>query len=34
MNIGGWVMLITTWGIIIGLSCFCFYRVLSKKKIS
>jgi hypothetical protein len=34
MNIGGWIMLVMTWGIIICLSCFCFYRVLSKKKIS
>jgi phosphatidylglycerophosphatase A len=33
MNIGGWIMLIVTWGIILGLSGFCFYRVFSKKKL-
>jgi hypothetical protein len=34
MNAGGWTMLVITWSVIIGLLCFCFYRVLSRKKIN
>lgn len=31
MNIGGWIFLVVSWGIIVGLATFCFVRVLSKK---
>ena len=31
MTIGGWVMLILSWGFILGLSVFCFARVLASK---
>lgn len=27
MNIYGWIFLIASWGLIIGLSLYCFYRV-------
>ena len=32
MNIAGWLFLLVSWGIIIGLSIFCFIRVFSKKE--
>lgn len=28
MNIWGWIFMLTSWGFIIGLTIFCFYRVL------
>ena len=31
MTLAGWIMLIGSWTLIIGLCAFCFYRVLSKK---
>jgi len=33
MNPGGWIFLIISWGIILGLSAFCFIKVFSKKEI-
>lgn len=33
MNMGGWITIITSWGLIIALACFCLYNILSKKKI-
>jgi hypothetical protein len=33
MNSNGWTILILTWGIILGLTGYCFYRVLTKKKL-
>jgi len=32
MSIAGWLFLIISWGLIIGLTIFCFARVFSKKK--
>lgn len=32
MNLGGWIIIGFSWGIIIGLSVFCFARVFSKKE--
>lgn len=32
MNVGGWIFLIVSWGFIIILTVFCFYKVLSKKE--
>jgi hypothetical protein len=32
MNTTGWAMLILTWGLILGLCGFCFWKVLSKKE--
>ena len=29
----GWLFLILSWGLIIALSVFSFYKVLSKKKV-
>ena len=34
MNIGGWCMLIVTWGLILSLLGFCLSRVLSKKDLN
>jgi hypothetical protein len=31
MTTGGWVMLILSWGLILGLTVFCFVRVLTSK---
>jgi hypothetical protein len=30
MNLGGWIFLIASYAIIIGLNVFCFYRVLTE----
>jgi hypothetical protein len=32
MKISGWIFLLASWIFIIGLTIFCFYRVLTKKK--
>lgn len=32
MTPAGWTILILTWAIILGLSAFCFYKVLSKRE--
>lgn len=32
MNIFGWIFLVLSWGIIIGLNIFCFYRILSPRR--
>jgi hypothetical protein len=31
MTAGGWAMLVLSWGFIVGLTLFCFTRVLAKK---
>ncbi len=31
MNLGGWVFIILSWGFIVILTIFCFYKVFSKK---
>lgn len=28
---GGWTFLIVSWGVVIGLAAFCFFRVFVKK---
>ena len=28
MNLGGWIFIIVSWAIILGLNAYCFYRVL------
>jgi len=33
MRTSGWIFLVTSWGLILGLTGFCFYKVFSKKKI-
>jgi hypothetical protein len=33
MRPGGWVFLILSWGIILGLTIFCFFKVFSKKEL-
>lgn len=33
MRTGGWIFLMVSWGIIIGLAAFCFVRVFSKKEL-
>lgn len=33
MRLSGWIFLAASWGFIIGLAVFCFYRVFTKKKI-
>jgi hypothetical protein len=33
MNIGGWIFLLISWGIILGLTVFCFVKVFSKKEL-
>ncbi len=34
MRISGWFFLIASWSFIVGLTCFCFYKIFAKKKIS
>ena len=31
MNVGGWVFIVLSWGFIIGLCAFCFWKIFSKK---
>lgn len=31
MTLAGWIILIASWALIIGLCVFCFHRVLSNK---
>jgi len=33
MKPSGWIFLIVSWGVIAGLSIFCFYKVITKKKL-
>lgn len=33
MNIGGITFVGLSWGVIVFLTAFCFYKVLSKKKV-
>jgi hypothetical protein len=33
MKLAGWIFLIVSWGIILGLTAFCFIKVFSKKEI-
>lgn len=33
MRSGGWIFLVISWGLILGLSAFCFVKVFSKKEI-
>ncbi len=30
MTVAGWIFMLCSVGFVIGLMCFCFYRVLSK----
>jgi len=32
MNLFGWLFLIFSWALILGLCAFCFYRVLVEKE--
>ncbi len=32
MNLGGWIFLIASWGFIILLTIYCFYKVLFTKE--
>lgn len=32
MTIAGWILLIASWGLILGMAVFCFTRVFTKKK--
>ena len=32
MKLGGWIFLICSWGLILGLTVFCFVKVFSKKE--
>jgi len=33
MRPSGWVFLILSWGAIIALVAFCFYKIFTKKKV-
>lgn len=33
MNIKGWLFLILSWGLILGIAVFCFGKVISKKEL-
>jgi len=33
MKISGWIFLLLSWGLIISLSVFSFYKILTKKKV-
>lgn len=32
MTGGGWVFITLSWGFILGMTIFCFWKVLGKKK--
>lgn len=32
MTPAGWTVLVLTWGLILTLTAFCFYKVFSKKE--
>ncbi len=33
MKIGGWVFIVLSWGIILGLTVFCFIKVFVRKEL-
>jgi hypothetical protein len=33
MKINGWIFLVVSWGLILGLTTFCFIKVFSKKEL-
>jgi len=33
MRLGGWLFLVLSWAVILGLTIFCFIKVFSKKEI-
>jgi len=33
MKTGGWIFLVVSWGIILGLTTHCFIKVFSKKEL-
>jgi hypothetical protein len=33
MTIGGWILVILFWGMILGVSIFCFKKVFAKKEL-
>ena len=33
MRLSGWAFLILSWGFIIALTVFCFYKIFAKKKV-
>jgi len=32
MSTGGWIFLIISWGLILGMAVFCFIKVFSRKE--
>jgi len=32
MKISGWIILLLSWGFILGLAVFCFKKIFSKKE--
>jgi len=33
MKLGGWILLLLSWGMIVGLAIFCFTKVFAKKEL-
>jgi len=33
MEIGGWILLLISWGVILGLATFCFKKIFNKKEL-
>lgn len=33
MTVAGWILLILSWVLILGMTAFCFIKVLTKKKL-
>ena len=33
MRPSGWIFLILSWGFILGLVIFCFYKIFAKKRV-
>ena len=33
MSLGGWIFILFSWGLIIGLSIYCFFKVFAKKEL-
>lgn len=32
MNAYGWIFIVSSWSVIIGLTIFCFYKVFTEKE--
>ncbi len=33
MTVNGWLLLLVSWGLILGLTAFCFMKIFSKRTV-